>query len=83
MAEREELNRTRARQGSYGRPVGLVLLGGLILGALFVIGMMLFSTANTPTAKTDVGSPVQTGSVAKPGSASSGNTTPGPAKPAQ
>lgn len=42
-ARRHTETATEARQASYGRPVLYVLLGGLILGALYLIGTQIWS----------------------------------------
>lgn len=61
MAQPDDLSPTRARQGLKGRPVLYVLLGGLALGALFVIGFLAFGQAGKPPPSVGVVQDVQKG----------------------
>ena len=40
----------RARPGALGRPVLLVLVGSLLLLAVYLVGMMIWTIASTPVA---------------------------------
>ncbi len=59
MAQGDELSPTRARQGSKGRPVLYVLIGGLALGAIFIIGFLAFGSSGNPPPSTGVVQDVQ------------------------
>ena len=55
-----------ARQGFIGRPIFYVLIGGLILAALFLVGTQIWSMTQPPPAEGALGSDISVPAVGAP-----------------